>query len=193
MLRFGTLVFFILCAATSSWAGTICGTVRDSQSHAPLAGALVLLFNDHNQYTGQFDVTDQNGSYCITDVPIGTYTVMVRVDGFDAGGVGGVTVDTGTGVDIEATPPFHLADPFPNPASREVTFRMTTPDVDNVTLEVFDVQGRLVKEWRGVVSRDRAVHWDLRDSRGARIASGVYLVRLRAAGTQAVKRMVCVR
>jgi hypothetical protein len=153
----------------------------------------VLLFDTQNHYAGRSAVTDVHGFYCIANVPDGTYSVVVRVDGFAAGGVSGVIVDNTTGVDIEATPPFHLADPFPNPASRAVLFRMAAPRGGEMTLEVFDAQGRLVKQWRGSASSNRTVSWNLRDTRGSEIASGVYLVRLRAGSAQAVKRMVCVR
>ena len=192
-MRFVTFAILLLCTATTSVAGTICGTVRHSANQQPIAHAAVLLFNAQNQYAGRSAVTDLSGFYCITDVPDGTYSVLVQVDGFAAGGVHGVVVDDATGVDIDATPPFHLADPAPNPASRHVAFRIATPPGADVTLEVFDVGGRRVMGWRGDGSGDGTVYWDLRDTHGDAIASGVYLVRLRAAGTQQVKRLVCVR
>jgi hypothetical protein len=49
---------------------------------------------------------------------------VCRGNGFADTAVGGVVVDNATGVDIDVTPRLYLADPAPNPASREVTFRM---------------------------------------------------------------------
>jgi len=188
------LVLFLLSAATGlSVAGTICGTVRDAQSQQPVAHAGVFLFDNQDQYTGLYAGTDVAGSYCIASVPNGTYTIQVRVDDYVAAVVRGVVVEDVTGVDIEASPLFHLDDPAPNPTSSGVTFRLVTPYGDGVVLEVFDVHGRLVKGWRGKGSGSGAVYWDLRDTSGSAVASGMYIVRLRAGGAQQVRRLVCVR
>ena len=174
-------------------AGTICGTVRDSESLQPVPHAGVFLFDNQGQYTGLYAGTDMGGSYCIASVPNGTYTIQVRIDDYVAAVVHGVVVDDVTGVDIETSPRFRLEEPAPNPATNGVTFRLVTPDGDGVTLEVFDVRGQLVKGWRGNGSGSGTVYWDLHDARGAAVASGVYLVRLRAGGAQQVRRLVCVR
>ena len=184
---------FLCATAEPSAAGTICGTVRDVQSHQPVPHAVVLLFDDQDQYTGLYAGTDQSGSYCIATVPSGTYTLQVRVDDYVAAVVHGVVVGDVTGVDIETSPRVYLAEPAPNPASSGVTFRVVTPDGHGVALEVFDSRGRLVKGWRGGGSMDGTVSWDMRDARGSEVASGVYLVRLRAGGAHLVRRLVCVR
>jgi hypothetical protein len=39
----------------------------------------------------------------------------------------------------------------------------------------------------------RSIHWNLRDAQGEPVASGVYLVRLRAGGNEVVRRFVRIR
>jgi hypothetical protein len=192
-MRLGAALLLLLAGAAPSGAGTICGTVRDAQSSQPVPHAAVFLFDDQDQYTGLYAATDQDGSYCIATVPDGTYAIQVRVDDYVAAVVRGVVVADVTSVDIEASLRFYLGEPTPNPASTGVTFRLTTPRSEGITLEVYDVRGRLMKGWRGDGSGGRDVYWDLRDTRGSPVASGVYLVRLRAGGAQQVRRLLCVR
>ena len=192
-MRLALALFLLLGVAGPSAAGTICGTVRDAQSHQPIPHAAVFLFDDQGQYTGLYAGTDGSGAYCIATVPSGTYTIQVRVDDYVAAVVHGVVVLDITGVDIEATPRFYLGGPAPNPASNGVSFRVVTRSDPSATLEVFDARGRLVKGWRGEGSLDGTVLWDMRDARGRAVASGVYVVRLRAGHVQQVRRLVCIR
>jgi hypothetical protein len=193
MMRLAIALFLLVATAQPSSAGTICGTVRDAQSHQPVPNAAVFLFDDQGQYTGLCASTDVSGSYCVATVPSGTYTIQVRVDDYVAAVVQGVVVADITGVDIEASPPYYLGTPVPNPASNGVSFRVVARDGQSVVLEVFDVHGHLVKGWRSEGSVDGTVHWDMRDTHGSAVASGVYVVRLRAGGALQLRRLVCVR
>ena len=186
-------LFLLIFAAEPSVAGTICGTVRDAQSHQPVPHAAIFLFDSQGQYTGLYAGTDESGSYCVGAVPSGTYTVQVRVDDYVAAVVHGVVVGDITAVDIEASPRFFLGEPAPNPASHGVSFRVVAWGGHDVTLEVFDVHGRLVKGWHGQNSVNGTVHWDMRDAHGSAVVSGVYVVRLRSNGVQRVRRLVCIR
>ena len=76
-----------------------------------------------------------------------------------------------------------LAPPSPNPAHGRVRFEFALPVAGEVTLEVLDVQGRLVhrrSERAGSASPAVAWGWDLRDARGARVPPGLYLARIRS-------------
>jgi hypothetical protein len=175
-------------------AGSICGTVRDGQSLQPVAHAAVFLFNSLDSYTGLYAGTDLTGHYCITNVPAGTYTLQVRVDDYVMAVVRNVIVSTTTGVDVTTHSPLFLQQPWPNPASSDVVFRLNAPAGAPTTLEVFDVQGRLVMGWKGDgPGEGRDIRWNLRDVNGEPVASGVYLVRLRAGGHETVRRFVRVR
>jgi flagellar hook assembly protein FlgD len=67
-------------------------------------------------------------------------------------------------------------------------------DVD-VRLEVFDVQGRLVKSLvnQSLPAGRYDIGWDGRDHQGDRVASGVYFYRIQAGQWNETKRMVIVR
>lgn len=190
----GVCSLLLLAAAAPSRAGSICGTVRDGVTSQPVTNAAVFLFDNLDQYTGRYAGTDVNGHYCLDDVPSGTYTIQVRVDDYLSAVVRGVVVDNSTGVDITTRSPLFLDQPWPNPAQNDVTFRLDAPTGAETRLEVYDVRGRLIMGWRGdSPAGGRTIRWDLRDANGEPVASGIYLVRLRAGGNEIVRRFVRIR
>lgn len=60
--------------------GQITGTVQD-ESSARLPGATVTVLNEATGLT-RVVVTDGNGSYTVTNLPVGTYTVSAELEGF---------------------------------------------------------------------------------------------------------------
>jgi len=75
---------------------------------------------------------------------------------------------------------------YPNPFNPSTTIRYSLPKAENVTLQVFDVGGRLVRTLvRGVKKPAGAfeVQWNGTDAAGRPVASGVYFYRL-TAGTE---------
>lgn len=193
---FATLIAAALTAiASPSLAGSVCGTVRDATTLAPVPRAAVFLFDNTDQYTGLYAGTDVSGHYCVNNVPDGTYTLQVRVNDYISATISGVVVTTTTGVDVDLHPSFALAPPWPNPASSVVTFRLTAPADARINLDVFDVAGRRVYGWRGYPSAasERTIEWNLRDFNGSDLQSGIYFVRLNAANKSIVRRFVLVR
>jgi hypothetical protein len=84
-----------------------------------------------------------------------------------------------------APPPFLLSPHWPNPdpasaAGIWLPYTITAPAF--MDLEVFDISGELVRTWSSDPQRTPAGSqerfWDLRNSNGANVASGVYLVRI---------------
>ncbi|MGQ0721136.1 MAG: FlgD immunoglobulin-like domain containing protein [Candidatus Eiseniibacteriota bacterium] len=80
----------------------------------------------------------------------------------------------------------------PNPFAERTEIRFDLPEAGRVALSVFDVSGRLV---RTLLHEDLApgryrASWDGRDGSGARVAAGIYLVRLRAGRFTATTRAV---
>ena len=80
-------------------------------------------------------------------------------------------------------------------ACASVTVEFTLPRAGDVRLEVFDAHGRRVRALAdepelapGLVRRS----WDGISVTGARVAPGLYFVRLNAAGEQRVRRVVVV-
>lgn len=89
---------------------------------------------------------------------------------------------------------FALSEPYPNPSSGSVTFEYSIPDDfqgGGVTITVFDVLGAVVARTSPNARRGTNVwRWDARSSRGARLASGLYFVQLRAATDVATQRVL---
>jgi hypothetical protein len=95
-----------------------------------------------------------------------------------------------TGPDLPTR--FALGQNRPNPFARSTTIRFDLPTARVVRLEVFDLQGRLVKTLAdesfeaGSFTRT----WDRMSNSGEEVRSGIYLYRLSAAGFQAQKKML---
>jgi PKD repeat protein len=126
----------------------------------------------------------------------GTYTWELRaVDsayngGPVATGTFGIGVPTAAGLDPALPREFALASPFPNPFQGAATFRFALPERSDVSLSVYDVQGRLVQR---LLDEKRTPGWhDVRwDARGA--ANGVYFVKLATPGFSDTKRVLLLR
>ena len=88
-----------------------------------------------------------------------------------------IGADTGSKASV-----FALGQNHPNPFNPSTRIDFSTDERTHVTLEVYDVSGRLI---RTLVSREMeaGVHWaewDGQDEQGGEVASGTYLIRLRA-------------
>lgn len=84
---------------------------------------------------------------------------------------------------------------FPNPFNPETTIIYSIKETATVTLAVYDVAGRRVRELvdgRRTPGIHRAV-WDGTNSRGERVASGVYFCKLTAGSFTATKKMVMLK
>jgi hypothetical protein len=103
------------------------------------------------------------------------------------------TTTTTVASDPDAAPSarFALGAAYPNPANGAVAVPFTLEEPQSVTLQVFDVTGRLVS----VVADDvpfgagrHTLQWD-----GSALPNGVYLVRLTSAGQVATERVTVLR
>ncbi len=98
------LVVFVLLATTllvgQTFRGTILGSVTDP-SGAVVAGATIKI---RNMGTGQerTTVTSADGSYAVTELPIGSYSVTVTQTGFKTFVATGVPVDVATERRVDA-------------------------------------------------------------------------------------------
>ncbi len=82
----------------------------------------------------------------------------------------------------------------PNPARARTAVTFDLAGAEDVALEVFDVRGAVVRTLaagRWQPGRHR-LDWDGRDAAGRPVASGVYLVRLRAGRYAAVQKLAMV-
>ena len=84
---------------------------------------------------------------------------------------------------------------YPTPSNGAATLAYALPTRGTVTLEIYDVQGRLVRQLVNemVPAGRHTVTWTGEDRAGGRAATGVYLARLRAGGRELHKRIVWLR
>ena len=89
---------------------------------------------------------------------------------------------------------------FPNPFNPDtyIPYQLHAPA--QVRLSIYDVRGALIREiglgYRAAgqyLTSTNASHWDGRDHRGQRVASGVYLYRLQVGPVSQVRKMVLVK
>ncbi|MFH1502446.1 MAG: peptidoglycan DD-metalloendopeptidase family protein [Candidatus Eisenbacteria bacterium] len=127
---------------------------------------------------------------------------VIRVTATDA--AGNATVDSMTVTTANGNPTWvppaggtstALGRPFPNPAADAAVLSFSTPSMGPVALRVYSPAGRLV---RTLVSGDlpagpHAVGWDLLDSRGLPVGSGVYLIMLDAGSGTRTRKLAIMR
>jgi hypothetical protein len=94
-----------------------------------------------------------------------------------------------------APPRLHLEPARPSPFGRRTALTYTLPQAGRVRLAVYDVQGRerAVLVDAAEAAGRHVVRWDGRDARGAALASGVYVVRLGAAGLDETRKIILAR
>lgn len=104
------------------------------------------------------------------------------------------TVDVSTAVE-RGVPTLALFAPSPNPAPGGAVLRFALPREGRVRADVFDVNGRRVRQLaRGVFPAGaQAIRWDGLDQRGHEAAPGVYFVRIRANDEERTVKLVLVR
>jgi hypothetical protein len=85
--------------------------------------------------------------------------------------------------------------PMPNPFSHRVQLAFTLNRTAKVSLRVFDVSGRMVRVIaQGEQHAGRHVaYWDGSDSRGNRVANGIYFARLSVGTDVRVHKLVLTR
>ncbi len=84
---------------------------------------------------------------------------------------------------------------YPNPFNPSTLIRFELPHSSGVRLSIYDILGRCV---RNLVDGHRsagmhAVVWDGTDNLGQKVPSGVYMYRLSAGSSTAVRKMILTR
>jgi hypothetical protein len=101
---------------------------------------------------------------------------------------------TTTGIEKAMIPTrFALYQNIPNPFNPTTVIRYDVPSGGgNVALRIYDVRGRLVRTLVDGTrtAGEKSVVWDGRNSRGARVATGVYFYRMRAPGYEKTRKMI---
>jgi hypothetical protein len=127
-------------------------------------------------------------------------SVYYRVAAFDEHGNSSPYTDTAggrvsTGVGSRDEPGFDLAKNFPNPVTASTQIRWSLPVDGPASLQIFDLSGRQVRTlFRGMQSKGSHITvWDGTDSRGNRLAAGVYAYRLEAGRSVRSMKMLVLR
>ena len=90
----------------------------------------------------------------------------------------------------EITLIYELSEAFPNPFNSVTKILFSLPDPTKVSLQVFDVSGRLIETLVNDLQLEgqHSIIWN-----GRNASSGVYLVRMEASGFKDVRKVVLVR
>ena len=93
-----------------------------------------------------------------------------------------------------------LGQNFPNPFNPETWIPYQLKDESEVTIQIYDVSGRLVRtinlghKSSGIyVTREEAAYWDGRNNAGERMASGLYFYTLKTKSYAHTKRMLLLK
>ena len=83
----------------------------------------------------------------------------------------------------------------PSPVRGETTVRFDLPRAGEVRLEIYDIEGRLVRRLLDgpVAAGPNSARWDGRNDRGHEVVSGVYLVHLSGEGGSTTSRLTALR
>lgn len=187
----------ILAASSTALAGTICGTITDSDTGLPVTGAGIFARVADGTYAGSLAVSDPTGAWCIADLEPGIYTLEIRVDNYLTVYRNGIEVTS----DVSAVPisvqrpRLTLDPPWPNPAISNVNMRLHVTRETAVDLGIYDLRGRLMASWNSG-SVDIGSHdyqWNGRDSGGRDAPSGLYFIRLRSSEMQTTRPFILSR
>ncbi len=90
---------------------------------------------------------------------------------------------------------FSLSQNYPNPFNPLTRIDFTLDSADEVSLQIFDVSGRLVRvlAWGRYAAGTYTVLWDGKDSSGREVASSVYTYRLSGTHRVLTRKMVLLR
>ena len=135
-------------------------------------------------------------------LPVGATSLWVR--GLDGAGNWGAAMELPVQVNGAATSvtfgeapvtQFAVHQNFPNPFTAGTSISFALPNPASVSLDVYNVQGRLVRNLHdGVVPAGRhSITWDGRDAEGQRVSSGVYFYRVETETDRAERKMVILK
>ena len=126
----------------------------------------------------------------IFNYSFGTYKVQIR-DVVDLGATVGIDDD------VKVNPyEYALHDNFPNPFNPETQIRFSLGGQENVKLVIYNIMGRQVRTLANGDSFNSGFHvvnWDGRDNIGEKVATGMYIYRIKAGDFIADKKMLLVK
>lgn len=95
-----------------------------------------------------------------------------------------------TTIDLAVPDRFELSQNYPNPFNPSTTISFSLPEIANVELHVFDLQGRLVST---LVSDRLEAGYHSKTFNASNLASGIYFYRLKAGSFSTVKKLTLIK
>jgi hypothetical protein len=161
----------------------------------PTAGSAPLELADGTLLVLDFEATGAEGDSCTLEWSRTTALGDVRGDPIRGLALVGGRIRIGSvaGPGGSATS-FALHPVSPNPLTDRALIRFALTHDARTRLEVFDVNGRLVRTLvdAPIAPGEHAIEFDGMDSQGSRVEPGVYLLRLTAAGASRGQKFVVV-
>jgi hypothetical protein len=178
----------------------------DFEAYVPNEGTIWLRWNSPvRSLTGFRLYRDHEVCYSGTDCeftdsgrdPDSTYTYWVSATfsgGYESPMSNSVTLRP-VSTDDETLPPMSNLVAYPNPFRDQVAISCSLPVVRQARIAIYDLRGRKVYSERIQMgqSAEMGIRWNGRDEQGARMAPGVYLVRVSAGDTSLTKRVLLLR
>ncbi len=90
---------------------------------------------------------------------------------------------------------FAVQQNYPNPFNPSTNIRISIPGDSRVTLQIFDITGSLVKTLldETLAASNVEVRWDGTNANGSKVASGMYLYRVKAGNNVITKKMIMMK
>lgn len=84
---------------------------------------------------------------------------------------------------------------YPNPFNPETTINFKLSDHGNVKLNIYNVKGQLIKTLanENKASGDYSIKWDGKDNNGKKVASGIYLYKIKSGNFSSTKKMILLK
>lgn len=172
---------------------------NDRNPGDPISNVSVLLFDEfENSIT--HTLTDANGKYSFTELPFGTYKIVVEIVGVEQG-VRWVTLSADepilNGIDFKVNEAeiingvsewvgengFHL---FPNPAKSTVTLDINSSNTFDATFNVISSTGeKLIVQEENIIHGQQRINLNI-----SKIPSGIYFLQMTTGNDVIVRRVV---
>jgi predicted CXXCH cytochrome family protein len=156
------------------------GTTKTFTPGAPLAEVTARTYLDAGASSGtayyyQIRSVDHAGNLgALLDMPLATMTVE-QLEGLPTA--------------------YALGQNYPNPFNPSTTINFSLPEAGTVVLQVYTISGELVNTIAQgeFPAGNFKVTWNATDSRGAQVASGMYIYRLQSGTFSSVKKMIMLK
>ena len=183
--------------ASSTDIGMVAGLVTDATG-TPISEAVITVSNIAT-------MSDEDGQFTF-DILSGDYTFTCEADGFEVTTID-ETVITGeyTFLDFQLTAitgsndlpilTTELHGNYPNPFNPETKIVYSVKEAGNVTLEVYNIRGQLVKTLVNDVkdTGEFTATWTGTDNSNKSVSSGIYFYKMKSGNYAATKKMILMK